>query len=147
MRGATNEPHDSQDGSVCCRHPDAWAAAAAFAANSPPLVGVTKSSMNGVKQAAGANGALKVNAVGNRQIKFGSVSCGKLSADLKMALCTGKPGAPGTPGAPGANGTVGSHGDNGGNGSNGSQGGNGSNGHNGSNGAEVEMLRASSALM
>ena len=89
-------------------------AAAAFAANGPPLVGVTKSSMNGVKQAAGANGALKVNAVGNRQIKFGSVSCGKLSADLKMAaLCTGKPGAPYTR-APGRTGTVGSPGNNGG---------------------------------
>ena len=71
----------------------------AFAATSPPaLVGVTKSSMNGVNHAAGAHGALKTNAVGNRQIKFGSVSCGKLSADLVAAICTGKPGAPGTPG-------------------------------------------------
>ena len=109
-------------------------AAAAFAANGPPLVGVTKSSMNGVNKAAGAHGALKVNAVGNRQIKFGSVSCGKLSADLKMALCTGKPGAPGTPGAPGANGTVGSPGKNGGTGSNGDNGGPGSNGSNGGKG-------------
>lgn len=107
----------------------------AFAATRPPaLVGVTKSSMNGVNHAAGAHGALKTNAVGNRQIKFGSVSCGKLSADLVAAICTGKPGAPGTPGAPGANGNSGSKGDNGGNGSKGDGGSNGNNGHDGSNG-------------
>lgn len=88
-------------------------AATALAASSPPLIGVTKSAMNGVNKAAGAHGALKVNAVGNRQIKFGSVSCGKLSSDLRAALCTGKPGAPGTPGAPGANGNTGSNGDHG----------------------------------
>ena len=108
----------------------------AFAATSPPaLVGVTKSAMNGVNHAAGAHGALKTNAVGNRQIKFGSVSCGKLSADLVAAICTGKPGAPGTPGAPGANGNSGSKGDNGGNGSKGDGGSNGNNGHDGSNGS------------
>ena len=77
----------------------------------------------------------KTNAVGNRQIKFGSVSCGKLSADLVAAICTGKPGAPGTPGAPGANGNSGSKGDNGGNGSKGDGGSNGNNGHDGSNGS------------
>src|SRR5664279_649534 len=97
-------------------------AATALASNSPPLVGVTKSAMNGVSKAAGANGALKVNAVGNRQIKFGSVSCGKLSSDLKAALCTGQPGAPGTPGSPGTNGNNGSPGNNGGTGSNGGKG-------------------------
>jgi hypothetical protein len=100
-------------------------AVTAFAANGPPLIGVTKGALNGVNKAAGANGALKANAVGNRQIKFGSVSCGKLSSDLKAALCTGKPGAPGTPGAPGASG---SPGHNGGSGSNGSNGGTGSSG-------------------
>jgi hypothetical protein len=115
----------------------------AFAATGPPaLVGVTKSSMNGVNRAAGAHGALKANAVGNRQIKFGSVSCGKLSADLVAAICTGKPGAPGTPGAPGAKGNSGSKGDNGGNGGNGGNGSkgdggaSGNNGHDGSNGAD-----------
>ena len=110
----------------------------AYAASRPPLVGVTKSSMNGVNRASGAHGALKANAVGNRQIKFGSVSCGKLSADLVAAICTGKPGAPGTPGAPGANGISGSKGDNGssgGNGSKGDGGSSGASGHDGSNGS------------
>jgi hypothetical protein len=110
----------------------------AYAASRPPLVGVTKSSMNGVNRASGAHGALKANAVGNRQIKFGSVSCGKLSADLVAAICTGKPGAPGTPGAPGANGISGSKGDggiNGGNGSKGDGGTTGDSGHDGSNGS------------
>ena len=106
----------------------------AYAATSPPLVGVTKSAMNGVNRAANAKGALKPNAVGNRQIKFGSVSCGKLSADLVAAICTGKPGAPGTPGAPGANGNSGSKGDNGSTGHDGSKGDGGSTGGNGSNG-------------
>jgi hypothetical protein len=100
--------------------------------------------MNGVNRASGAHGALKANAVGNRQIKFGSVSCGKLSADLVAAICTGKPGAPGTPGAPGANGNNGSKGDGGTNGGNGSKGDGGTkgeggtegdNGHNGTPGA------------
>jgi Collagen triple helix repeat (20 copies) len=95
---------------------------AAFAATSPPLVGVPKGAMNGVNRAAGANGALKANAVGNRQIKFGSVSCRKLSADLVAAICTGRPGAPGTAGAPGANGVTGSAGKNGPNGTNGPKG-------------------------
>jgi hypothetical protein len=102
-------------------------AVTAFAATSPPLVGVTKGAMNGVNRAAGANGALKANAVGNRQLKFGSVSCRKLSADLVAAICTGKPGAPGTPGAPGASGVNGSPGKNGGSGSNGDNGTNGGN--------------------
>jgi hypothetical protein len=106
----------------------------AFAATSPPLVGVTKSAMNGVNRAAGSDGALKPNAVGNRQIKFGSVSCGKLSADLVAALCNGKPGTPGTPGAPGANGIPGSPGKNGDTGDHGNNGGPGSNGANGSKG-------------
>jgi hypothetical protein len=109
-------------------------AVTALAANSPPLVGVPKGAMNGVHRATGANGALKANAVGNRQIKFGSVSCRKLSADLAAALCTGKPGAPGTPGAPGADGNAGSPGKNGGLGSNGDKGGPGTNGSNGSKG-------------
>jgi hypothetical protein len=107
----------------------------AFAATSPPLVGVTKNAMNGVNRAAGANGALKPNAVGNRQIKFGSVSCGKLSQDLKAAICTGKPGAPGTPGAPGANGNNGAGGAKG---DGGSKGGNGSDGTNGSDGPAAQ---------
>ena len=108
----------------------------AFAATSPPaLVGVTKSSMNGVNHAAGAHGALKTNAVGNRQIKFGSVSCGKLSADLVAAICTGKPGAPGTPGAPGANGNSGSRATMAAMASKGDGGSNGNNGHDGSNGS------------
>ena len=106
----------------------------AFAATSPPLIGVTKSAMNGVNRASGQHGALKANAVGNRQIKFGSVSCGKLSADLAAAICTGKPGAPGTPGAPGADGNRGSKGDSGHDGSKGDGGGKGDNGHDGSNG-------------
>lgn len=104
---------------------------AAFAATNPPLIGVTKSAMNGVSRASDKHGALKANAVGNRQIKLGSVSCGKLSADLAAAICTGKPGAPGTPGAPGADGNRGSNGDSGHNGSNGDTGSTGSNGHDG----------------
>ncbi len=99
-------------------------AVTALAANSPPLVGVKKSAMNGVHRATGANGALKANAVGNRQIKFGSVSCRKLSADLMAALCTGKRGA-------GKDGGTGSNGDKGGPGSNGNNGGKGDNGDNG----------------
>jgi hypothetical protein len=95
---------------------------AAFAASSPPVAGVTKSAMNGVDRAAGAHGALKANAVGNRQIKFGSVSCGKLSLDLKAALCTGKLGAPGAPGASGAKGEGGSNGKSGSTGGQGDQG-------------------------
>jgi hypothetical protein len=106
----------------------------AFAATNPPLIGVTKSAMNGVNRASGAHGALKANAVGNRQIRFGSVSCGKLSADLAAAICTGKPGAPGTPGAPGADGNRGSNGDSGSNGGHGDNGSSGTNGGKGDKG-------------
>jgi hypothetical protein len=102
----------------------------AYAASRPPILGVTKGSMNGVNRAANAHGALKANAVGNRQIKFGSVSCGKLSADLVAAICTGKPGAPGTSGARGANGNSGSKGDGGSTGENGHNGTPGPNGQN-----------------
>jgi hypothetical protein len=94
----------------------------AFAATSPPVAGVTKSAMNGVNRASGAHGALKANAVGNRQIRFGSVSCGKLSLDLKAALCTGKVGAPGTPGASGAKGEGGTNGKSGSTGGQGDRG-------------------------
>lgn len=94
----------------------------AFAATSPPVAGVTKSAMNGVDRASGARGALKANAVGNRQIRTGSISCGKLSLDLKAALCTGKPGAPGTPGANGPKGDGGSNGKSGSTGGQGDQG-------------------------
>jgi hypothetical protein len=111
-------------------------AVTAFAASNPPQLGVKKGSVNGVNRAAGVNGALKANAVGNRQLKFGSVSCGKLSADLAAALCNGKAGTPGTSGAPGANGINGSPGKNGDTGDHGNSGVTGSSGTNGDDGGK-----------
>jgi hypothetical protein len=90
-------------------------AVTALAASSSPPGGVTKAAMNGVAHAAGANGALKTNAVGNRQIRLGSISCAKLSATLVAASCAGTRliGAKGDTGAPGATGATGAKGDTG----------------------------------
>jgi Collagen triple helix repeat (20 copies) len=99
-------------------------AVTALAAGSLPPVGVAKIAMNGVDRATGANGALKANAVGNRQIRLGSISCRKLTADIQAAFCkgdlfkgakgdTGATGAPGATGARGATGATGAKGDTG----------------------------------
>lgn len=96
--------------------------AGAYAATGNPFIGVPKGSIDGAKHAVASNGALKKDAVGNRQIKGGAVNCLKLSLDLQAAICTGKPGAPGTPGAPGANGKDGANGTNGVNGKDGANG-------------------------
>ena len=110
----------------------------AFAATSPREIGVPESAMNGVNRAVNEKGALKPNAIGNRQIKTGSVSCRKLSADIAAAICTGKPGAPGTPGAPGANGVSGSAGTSGAKGDKGDNGPGGSKGDPGQSSAAPE---------
>jgi hypothetical protein len=93
-------------------------AVTALAASSSPPGGVTKAAMNGVDHAAGVNGALKTNAVGNRQIRLGSISCSKLSAKLLAAFCngsrlTGPKGDTGATGAKGATGATGAKGDTG----------------------------------
>ena len=90
-------------------------AVTAVAASSPPSGGVTKNAMNGVNKAAGVNGALRANAVGNRQIKLGSISCDKLSTGLFTLFCQGKlftgpKGDKGDTGARGATGAAGATG-------------------------------------
>ena len=61
-----NDPHDPQGGGSCRRAPERRHSAA-FAATNPPLIGVTKSAMNGVSRASDKHGALKANTVGNRR--------------------------------------------------------------------------------
>jgi hypothetical protein len=82
----------------------------AYAATSPPNVGIASTAMNGVDKASGVNGALKANAVGNRQIKVGSISCAKFSPDVFAALCKGIVGEQGPAGPAGPAGTTGATG-------------------------------------
>jgi hypothetical protein len=99
-------------------------------------IGVPPQSINGRTHAVAKNGSLKANAVGNRQIKRGAVSCRKLSYDLAAALCVGNPGqaktmqtaVPGNPGTNGVDGTPGKPGDTGAKGNAGNPGLNGSTG-------------------
>ena len=102
-------------------------AVTALAAGSLPPVGVAKVAMNGVDRATGANGALKANAVGNRQIRLGSISCLKLTAEIQAAFCKGDlfkgaKGDTGATGARGATGATGAKGDKGDKGDTGAQG-------------------------
>jgi hypothetical protein len=111
-------------------------AVTALAAGSLPPVGVAKVAMNGVDRATGANGALKANAVGNRQIRLGSISCLKLTADIAAAFCKGDgfKGAKGDTGATGATGARGATGANGANGATGAKGDKGDKGDTGPQG-------------
>jgi hypothetical protein len=85
-------------------------AVTAYAATSPPTVGIASKAMNGVDKATGVNGALKANAVGNRQIRIGSISCAKFSPDVFAALCTGLVGEQGPAGPAGPTGAAGATG-------------------------------------